>query len=161
MSLSPSNLQADLEDVFDAQGTASEAASGIAQAYYDYASDGDFGTSTPTIPTANRDAMAGTILAAISDPTTGSPTNFGAAFTSALPVFWASVPVAGGSGAGATAGCPGASVAGGAITTAVTSTANTVSTVSLAIASALDTATKTVTASLTIPSNPPVVFPCT
>jgi hypothetical protein len=152
VALDSGALSSAIQSVFESRGTASATADGIAFAYYDYASDATFGASVPTIPPENEDAMAATILSAISDPDTGSPANFGAAFTSALPTFWAAVPVAGASGAGATSGCPGASAGGSAIATAVTGE-NTAASAASAMATALDTATKTVPAALGPPTS--------
>lgn len=157
MALDQGDLASTLEDAFDAQGTAAASANALAKAYSAYAESGAFGLSLPTI--TGEAALAATILAAIATPASGSPAAFGGAWSSGLVTFWTGVAVAGGSGAGATAGCPGAAVAGTAITAAVGNIANTSATAAASIAAALHTATLTVTAALTIPPNPPVVFP--
>lgn len=157
MALSQSALATALKDVFDAQGSAADSANGLAAAYADYAATGTFGASIPTI--TGESAMAATLLAAIQTPTAGSPAGFGSAWASALATFWTGVAVAGGSGAGTTAGCPESAVAGTAIAAVVAVLTNTTTIAADGIALALHTATLTVTASLTIPPNPPVVYP--
>lgn len=157
MSLSESDLATALESVFTSQGTAQEAADGMAQAYCDYASAGLFGASTPTIPAAYQTALASAIYAITSNPLTGSADSFGTAWGGGLAVFWLAVPVSGSSGGGVTAGCPGAVAAGVAVTAVVTNTNNTAAQAADGIAAALHAATITVTASLS-PPMPPTVY---
>jgi len=153
VTLNKNDLASDLQDAFASMGTAAACASALATAYGDYAADGVFGSSVPTIFGAKVTAMASTLLAAMSNPATGSPANFGAAFASALSAFWALVPVTGGSGSGATGGCLGAAAAGTAIAGVVSNTANSAADAASGIADALDTATKTVTAVLGPPTS--------
>jgi len=159
VALSQSALASALKDVFDAQGSASVAADGLAAAYADYAATGMFGTSVPAI--TGEAALAATILSAIQTPSAGSPATFGTAWASGLATFWTGVAVAGGSGAGTTAGCPGAAAVGAAIAAVVAVLTNTTTIAANGIAAVLHTATLTVTAALTIPPNPPVVYPIT
>jgi len=159
MALSESGLSSALEDVFTGQGTAQQAADDMAQAYYDYASNGVFGASTPTIPLASKTALSAAIYAITSNPLTGTADAFGAAWGASLALFWLSVPVSGVSGNGATIGCPGAAAGGLAAAVVVSNTNNTAEQAADGIAAALHKATMTVTASISIPPNPPSIVP--
>jgi hypothetical protein len=157
MTLNVSSLSALLGDLFAGMpASASAAAEGMAQAYFDYASAGTFGASTPQIPGVNKSAMASTLLAAIATPATGSPATIAAAWATALSAFWIGVPVVGAQ-AGATVGCPGAAALTATLTIVFANLANTASSCAQSLAASLDTATKTVTASVAPP--PGTVLP--
>jgi len=151
MALDQSALSSSLAGVFGSMpASASAAASALAAAYYGYAQGGAFGASLPTITTAHRDAMAATLLGAISVPATGSPATFAAAWAVALQAFWLSVPVTGPQ-TGATAGCPGAAAITGPLTALFASNPASASDCASALAGHLHTATLTVAAAVTPP----------
>jgi hypothetical protein len=159
VALSQSGLASALEAVFVAlPADAATAAADLAQAYYDYALDGLFGASTPTLTTSHRDAMAATLEAAISVPVSGLPATFAGAWSAAVATFWTAVPVAGAQ-TGATNGCPGAASLTGTLTTLFANLANTAATCAASLAAALHTATLTTTATVAPP--PATVLPIT
>lgn len=152
------SLTSDVLALFNSSpATAHDAAVGLAQAYYNYVSGALFGLSLPVITTAMRDAMQATLETGLAVP--GAPPTIAGAYGASLSAFWAAVPVAGGSGTGTTAGCPGASAAIGALTAVFANIANTASSAAAGIATALQTATLTVTATLTLPPAGPIVYP--
>jgi hypothetical protein len=151
-------LTSDILALFNSMpATAHDAAVGLAQAYYSYTSTALFGLSVPVITTAMRDAMQATLETGLAVP--GLPATIAGAYGASLAVFWTGVPVAGGSGAGTTTGCPGASAAIATLTAVFANLANTSSTAAAGIAVALQVATLTMTCTLTLPPNPPVVTP--
>jgi hypothetical protein len=157
--LSQSGLASALQAVFEAlPADAATAAADLAQAYYDYATQGLFGASTPTLTTGHRDAMAGTLAAAIAVPASGLPATFAGAWSAAVATFWTAVPVAGAQ-TGATNGCPGAAALTASLTTVFANLANTAATCAAAMAAALHTATATTTATVAPP--PATVLPIT
>lgn len=159
MALSQSGLASSFRALFDSMpASASDAADGLAQAYYEYASAAMFGASTVAIPSVNRDAMAAALLSAIAVPVSGSPATFAAAWASAVTAFWIGVPVAGAQ-AGATVGCPGAASLAAPLTAVFPNLGNTTDTGSQGMASALHVATLTVTAAVAPP--PGTVLPVT
>lgn len=130
---------------------AKDAAGALADDYATYAADGAFGTSTLTIPQSATDTMMGTLLAAISNPLTGTPATFAGAWAAAVAAFWIGLPVAGAQ-SGTTAGCPGAAALTAALTATFSNQANTAETCAQAMAAALHTATMTATATVAPPA---------
>jgi hypothetical protein len=146
MALDSTALTDALVDVFENMPASKEdAAAAIAQAYFDYASDGQFSASAATPTEDYRDAMAGTLATGLTVP--GLPLTIAAAFAAAVATFWTGVPVVGAQ-AGATVGCPGASALTGALSAVFANLANTAATCGAAVANALHTATLTVTAAV-------------
>ncbi len=146
MPLDPSALASALQTLFESMPSSKEAAAlGIANAYRDYVSTALFGSSVPVIIDDMRDAMASTLVASF-----GAAPAVANAFGAALTTFWAAVPVVGAQ-VGVTAGCPGASSVPGTLVPVFTNLANTHATFAAGIASALHTATMTVTANVSPP----------
>lgn len=157
MTLDAAALADTLEDVFASlPETAADAAAALAAVYYDYASTATFGPSAPEIPTANRDALASALEAAISVPAAGSPATFAGAWAAAVTLFWIGVPVVG-VPSGATVGCPGAASLAATLTTLFANLANTATSCAAGLATALHGATSTVTAAVAPP--PGTVLP--
>jgi hypothetical protein len=157
VTLSSSSLASALQNTFaNMPASASAAATSLAANYYDYATAGMFGASAPQIPTANRDALKTTLLAAIAVPAAGSPPTIAAAWAAGLAAFWLGVPVAGAQ-AGATVACPGAASLTASLTVVFANLANTAAVCAQALATALHTATMTVTAAVAPP--PGTVLP--
>lgn len=155
MALNPSSLVSAIVAVFVAMPPSKEqAAADIAQAYFAYASSGQFGASAPSLTTGHRDAMAATLATGLTVP--GLPVTVAAAFAASVTTFWLAVPVIGAQ-AGATVGCPGAAALTGLLTTVFLNLANTPATCGAAVGGALHTATLTVTAAVTPP--PGTVLP--
>lgn len=151
MALIKTQLASDLADLYAAlPPTAEEAAERMADAYADYAQLGTFGGGLPVVTPAHRDAMKATILAAIDPPIIGLPATIAAAWAAAVTVFWTAMPVAG-AAVGTSDGCPGASSLTGSLTPIFANLANTPVSCGNAVADALDTATKTTTATVTPP----------
>lgn len=149
MALDASALQSAIRSHLDtSQPSQSAAASALANIYDSYAADGAFGASVPDL-TGCKDAFAAAFL-----PISA------ASLAAAVAAYWgtSTVPVAGASGVGTVAGCPGASGISAALAPLL-ATANTRDVAAAALASALDTATKTVTAFLTLPPAPPATVP--
>lgn len=165
MALIVSNLISDIEEIYNVAdledgypASATEFADLIAEAYYNYASTGLFGTSVPTIPPANETAMASVIKASTEAQVLAS---FVAGFDTALASFWAAVPVDGGSGTGVTSP-PTLTVAAGTLLAEMTAYATVGGTRAAAAASmgnALHLVTLTVIAPLTLPPAGPVPTP--
>ncbi len=151
------NLAADLQGAWDVPpASTTAAAEALAQAYYDYCSTATFGASIPVITTAQRDAMAATVAAALS---AGIFATSAAAVSAGVAAFWTGVPVAGGSGVGATTGCPGAgAIPAGLLAVGVTFPATT-AIAAAGFAAVLQTATLTVMCDLTLPPSGPVPTP--
>jgi hypothetical protein len=122
----------------------------MASAYFTYAGAAIFGGSAPTIAPALRAAMGATLLGAIATPAGGSPAALAAAWSSAVATFWTAVPVTGGQ-TGATVGCPGAPGLVASLTGVYSNTGNTAAGCAQQTATALDAATKTVTAAVAPP----------
>lgn len=156
MPLVSATLGSAIKSVFEGYPSPSGCADGLANAYYSYASAGMFGASTPTIPPANKSAMASTLQSAISDPSNGSASSFASAWASAVTTFWIGVPVTGAQ-TGATVGCPGAASLSGSLTSIFGNTSNTFQSVADDLANALHTATLTTTAAVVPP--PGTVLP--
>lgn len=119
--------------------------------YDDYCAGAVFGASTPVL-TGKRAAMAATLAGAFAS---GVAATTAAAFSSAVATYWTAVVVAGAQ-AGVCASCPGA----GAITAALAALApgpNSKDAFAAAMATALDTATRTCTAAVAPP--PGTVLP--
>ncbi len=152
------NLAADIQALNDQPPASAHAAAvGLAQAYFDFVSGATFGASLPVITTAQRDAMAATLEAALQVP--GAPPIAAGGYAAAVATFWIAVPCAGASGVGVTAGCPGAAGLVASVAAVVANLANTSASYAAAMATALATATATVTASLTLPPAGPIVYP--
>lgn len=146
MALDVSALTDDLVAVFEAMPPSKEeAALAIAQAYLDYASDGQFAASAAVPTNAHRDAMAGTLATGLTVP--GLPATIAAAFAASVATFWAAVPVVGAQ-SGATTGCPGAAALTGVLSAVFANLVNTAATCGASVASALHTATQTVQAAV-------------
>lgn len=155
MALDSNALAGDLEPIFTNYPASKEdCAAQIAQAYFDYASTGQFGASLAVPTNAQRDAMAATIATALTVP--GLPVTIAAAFASGLTAFWIAVPVVGAQ-AGATVGCPGAASLAGSLPALAANLANTAATFAAGLAVALHGATATVTANVAPP--PGTVLP--
>jgi hypothetical protein len=137
--------------------SASAAADALAGAYDTYATAGRFGTNVPVL-TGRRAALKSTLEAGMLVP--GAPGVFAAAWSSGVNTYWTGVAVASVAPpqSGTTAGCPGASALTGALSTVFANLANTANTCAAGVAAALDTATKTVTATVTPPAG--TTFPC-
>lgn len=144
------NLSNDIKAILQASNTAQQAADKFAQAYYDYCSTSQFGGSFPIITTLHRDAMAATLLVALT-ASPGLAATAAAAFSTAVNTFWTAMPVAGASGPGTVAGCPGAGAITGGLTAVFSNLANTYATCAAGMASVLQTATLTCHAPLLTP----------
>lgn len=150
--LDPSALESSLSSMLaTAQPSAADAAMAMADAYDSYCSDAMFGASTPQVLPSAKAAMAATILGAIANPATGSPSTVASAWASGVAVYWLGVPVVGAQN-GTTAGCPGAASLTGSLTTVFSNTANTAATCSAGMAAAIHAATMTVTATVAPPA---------
>lgn len=150
-------LAADIQAVWDSPpASIDDAASGFAQAYYDYCSGATFGLSLPVITTVQRDAMHATVFAALS---ANLFVTSAAAVSAGVAVFWTGVPVAGASGAGTVPGCPGA--AGIPVALAAIGATFPVSTSIAAgeFAGVLEVATLTIIVPLTLPPAGPIPTP--
>lgn len=126
-----------------------DAALAIANAYHDYVELHLFGGSHALLIGAFRDAMATTLEIGLSVP--GAPPTIANAIATAVDVYWGGlvpVPVAGLSGSGEVAGCPGKSDLQTALTGIFANLANTAETAGADIAAALHTATLTVEADI-------------
>lgn len=152
------NLAADIEAVLRESNELQAAAKKLAQAYYNYTSTALFGASIPVILPAMRDLMAATLAASL-DPAVGLPITAATAWSNAVNAYWTAVPVAGGSGAGVTVGCPGAGAISGGMAAVFANPANTYATCAAGMASVLQTATLTMTCDLTLPPSGPVPTP--
>lgn len=147
-----SNLASDIQGVFDSHpADPTTAANGLALAYYNYVSGSKFGLSAPVLPTALRDAMAATLAAGLALP--GLAATAAAAYGGALATFWTGVAVAGASGAGSVAGCPGSTACIATLTAGFLSFPATSALAAAGIAAALATATLTITCALGPPSS--------
>lgn len=134
--------------------SASDAGTKLAKAYYDYAGAALFGVCVPTL--TGRDAALGTTLGG-SLTVPGLPATHAAAWGTGLTAFWTGVAVAGPGVAGATAPPTGAAALVAALTTLFANLANTPDTAAGGLATALDTCTKTVIATVAPP--PGTTFP--
>ncbi len=150
-----STLADDIQAVWDSPpASISDAATGFAQAYYDYAKTALFGLSVPVITTIHRDAMQVTVAAALSANVFATSA---AAVSAGVATFWTAIPCAGASGAGATDGCPGAgAIPAGLLAVGVTFPVTT-AIAAAGFAAVLATATATCTATLTLPPGGPIV----
>lgn len=155
MPLNASALATDLADRLRPNPPNEEAAAAeITAAYYTYCGDGLFGTSVPALVPAMRDAMASTIAGLM----IGTIADFVGAFDTALATFWGGVEVTGGSGSGSTAP-PTVSISTTTLTVAMAPPPPpTVDAFAAELATALDTISKSVIATLTIPPAGPVPF---
>lgn len=150
MALSQTDLALALQDVFeDTLPSIGDVAAALAGAYADYAAAGQFGASAPELTPAHRDALAGTLAAAL-DPHVATPATFGVAWSAGVAAFWLSVPVAGAQ-VGTTAGCPGAAALVASAAIAVAAPTNTAAAAAAGLAAALHVATLTVTAAVAPP----------
>lgn len=152
-----SNLTTDITNALAAMGSLHDQAAALAAAYYSYTSGALFGASVPVITTTMRDAMASALQVGFTVP--GLPATAAAAYGNAVNTFWTGVPVAGASGVGTVAGCPGASACIATLSALFAVLTNTQAAVGAAIATALQTATLLTTCTLTLAPNPPVVYP--
>lgn len=151
MPLDVSKLSSSLKDVFASMpASASDAADGMSDAYYDYASDATAGGGKVAIPGANKSALAAALLAAIGAPAAGSPVSISGAWASGVAAFWIGVPVTGAQ-SGATVACPGAASLLASLTAIFANVANTADKAAAGVAAALDVATKTTTAAVAPP----------
>jgi hypothetical protein len=138
--------------------TASGAAAALAGAYHDYATQATVAGSSPTLPDAKRDALAGTLLGAIAAPATGLPATFAAAWAAGVGVYWTAVVFAGGTPA-TVPSCPGAAGLTGALTPVFANLANTSASAASSLAAALHTATTSCIATLGPPAPPGTTAP--
>lgn len=154
MPLVAHTLETGLKNAFAVpRSSVQEAAHVLAAAYDAYASQALFmgGTLVPVV------GRLSTMVAALSAGFAARTFDAGAAaWASALSTYWTAAPIVG-AVTGATNGCPGASMLPGVFTTifATPPARDSVAVASL-LAGALHTATKTVMATVTIPSVPPV-----
>ncbi len=157
MALDASSLATALQAVFDASpATPADAADAFASAYNTYAGAGRFGTNVPAL-TGRKAALAATLATSLALP--GLPGTFAAAWASGVNAFWTAVAVASPlPQAGTTAGCPGASTLTGSLSTLFANLTNTSATCAAGMATALDTATKSVIATVAPP--PSTTFNC-
>lgn len=126
-----------------------DAGARMAKAYADYAADAMFGANTPTL-TGRESALASTLGTSLAVP--GLPATHAAAWGLGLAAFWAAVPVAGPVQAGVTAPPTGAAALVASLTTLFANLANTTDTAAGGLATALDTCTKTVLATVAPPA---------
>lgn len=153
------NLASDLLSTWNTPpATVHAAATGAAQAYYNYVSGALFGLSVPVITTAMRDAMAATIETALGANVMATAA---AAWSAGLTAFWTGVAVAGGSGAGTVTPPTGASAVPAALIAIAVTFPPVTSVAAGQFASVIQTATLTTQATLTLPPNPPVTYPIT
>lgn len=151
MPLDVSKLSSALKDVFASMpASASDAADGMAAAYYDYACDAMAGGGKAEPPAANKSALATAILGAIAAPAAGLPVTIAGAWSAGVAAFWVGVPVTGAQ-TGATVACPGAASLIGALSAVFANTANTAETAANGMAVALHAATITTTAAVAPP----------
>ena len=148
MPLVQSTLKSALQSVFESQpGSASQAASQLAQAYATYAQAGIFGAST--IPSLDA-LQAGLESQLTSGFSSMSAAGVAAAFASGLGTGWIGVPVAGAQ-AGATVACPGAAAIVAGLTALFISMPESASDAADQLATILHGATQTVTAAVVPP----------
>ena len=157
MTLNPTQLGSDFAGVFSSfPASPRDCADALADAFHAYCSAAVFGASTPQIPSANRDAFADAIYAAIANPAAGLPAVISAAFAAATAAYWLAVPVVGAQ-SGVTVGCPGAASLPATLAVIFANLANTPTSAGASIALALHAAVMTVTASVAPP--PGTVLP--
>ncbi len=140
---------AGLEDAVAAQMDESPAdiaaaAAAWAGVYDDYAAGAMFGASTPTL-TGRRAAFEAVMLASLAS---GVFVTVCTAFGNAVAAYWLAVPVVGAQ-SGTVPACPGASAIAAAL--AVLAPASPKDVAAATLAAALDTATRTCTATVTPP----------
>lgn len=159
MALNSAGLATAIQNVFESYpDSAADAASGLADAYYNYASAGQFGTSTIQLTPGHKSALESTLLSAIQDPESASASGFASAWSSGVATFWTAVPVAGAQ-SGVTNGCPGAAALSISLTSVFSNTENSASDAANQLATALHGATTTVTATVAPP--PGTIAPIT
>lgn len=169
MALVKATLKSALQAIFDGTAdtspidgnpdgmpsSANDAGARLAKAYTDYAGAGTFGASTVTAGVLTKEsALASTLGGSLSVP--GSAATHAAAWGSGLTAFWTGVPVVGAQ-AGATVPPTGSAALVSALTSVLGDTSKTAAEQAQAIADALDTCTKTVTAAVAPP--PGTVLP--
>ncbi len=143
MTLDASALQSAIRSILDsAQPSAAASADAFAGAYDDYCQGATFGASTPTL-TGKRAVFASALAGAIASLTVP------AGFAAAVAAYWTAVPVVGPQ-TGVCATCPGAGAVSGTIA-ALLPGPNSRDVFAAALAGALDTATRTCTATVSPP----------
>lgn len=157
MALNASSLESDLRDMFEATtDTPSEAAQKLADIYEAYAVAGEFGVgNTWTVLPPNKAGLLAALLSGIAPAPTGAV--FASSWSTGLLAFWAANPVAGVQ-TGTTVPPTGAAAMIPILTLAFAAPQEAAQ-AAAALAGALDTCTKTVTAAITLPA--PAVLPIT
>jgi len=147
MALDTGALQSAIRALLDVdQASSAAAADAFAGAYDDYCVDAVFGANTPAL-TGRRAGFASTLAGGLA---AGNAAAAAAAFSAAVAAYWTAVTVAGPVQAGTCASCPGA----GAITATLAALAaapNSKDAAAAGLAGALDTATRTCTATVSPP----------
>lgn len=151
MALDKPGLTSDLQAILESMPpTASDAAEAMANAYGTYAQTGQAGAGLPVVTPAHKSALKATLLAAISNPLIGLPATFAGAWGNGVDTFWTGMPIAG-AVSGSTAGCPGKGALIGSLSGVFANPLNTAAICAAGMANALDTATKTVIATVAPP----------
>ncbi len=126
------------------------AAQGLAAAYATYAVTGTFLTGTIATLEPQEVALAAALGSAM---VSLDAVAYASAWSAGLAAFWAGVPVVG-ANTGATIGCPGAAVAQTAILAGLNAMPAYTLEAAKLLATALHTATMTVTATVSLPAPP-------
>ena len=156
MALSQSSLKAGLKSAMEAYPeTTADAATAFAQAYADYAIAGTFGANT-IVSVASLQSTLESALASALASYSSTPSAYASAWATGLAA-WTGIAVTG-SQTGVVNGCPGTSALGSALS-AVFTYPEDIDTCADGMASALHTATLTVTATVAPP--PSTVLPIT
>lgn len=153
--MNPKPLEDALFGVFSSYPGAEESALKMAQAYYDYASTATFGTVNKAMPPYGLVLPVAALLrSVVMIPAIASSVMFATAWSIALTTFWPGVPVVGPK-SGAVVLCPGASALTPVLSALLDSRPPTIRELAQRMADALNTATLTTTALLTLP--PPTI----
>ncbi len=148
------SLAADLEAVFASMpASPADAADALATAYDTYCAGALFGASAPVL-TGRKATMAGTLAGGMVVP--GAAATFAGAWATAVGAYWTAVTVAG-TQAGVCPACPGAAALAGSLAAIFANLANTAGSCAASLATALDGATRTCTATVSPP--PGTVLP--
>lgn len=152
MALLKATLEAKLLQIFTNQFDYPLAARELAGAYADYSQTALAAASAPTFIGTERNLLAQTLLAAIVNPTTGTPAKMAQAWTDGVRTFWLTPPVAfaGAAGIGPATAFVGEPLLLSLLTTLFSNISNTTQTAARQLAEYLDAATKTIQTTLVL-----------
>lgn len=156
MPLNVQQLTQGLAAIFKSQpGSGSEAANKIAAEYDKYCKAGMAAPGAPVFVGVEAMSLEGPLAGALGSGN-GTAAAVAAAYATGIQTYWLVPPVVfiGGPASGLATAMPGAGAAVPLITTALSNTQNTEDSIASQIATALDTATKTVLVTFTTPPPP-------